>query len=223
MNDAPILAIETSVETGSVALWTGGEVVRERSFPAGRKPSASLWDPLEEVMAEVQALSAVVVGIGPGSYNGSRVGIAAAQGIALVHQCSVAPICSFEGVPMETARALAIGDARRGNFSRQSLQTGRVEGDFALGNLEELADAIADSRNRGEEVFSFDRAERFPLAEELQALIQYRQSEAGRLAAAFAKRNPAERDTLLATLAEPFYLRDPHITIGKRKSLLDRA
>ena len=61
-----LLAIETSVETGSVALLRDGELVCERSFVAGRRPSATLWPSLEEVMGEVEMLTAVVVGIGPG-------------------------------------------------------------------------------------------------------------------------------------------------------------
>lgn len=222
MNDDAILAIETSVETGSVALWSGGKIILERSFVAGRKPSASLWLPLQEVMAEVKSLSAVVVGIGPGSYNGSRVGIAAAQGIALIHDCAVVPICSFEGVATVTKRALAIGDARRGSFSLQRMVAGRIEGEFMLGCLEELSSAIAESVAKGEEVFSFDPAERFPVSEEMQATIQFRQSRAGRLVAAFAKREPSEQEELMKSLPEPFYLRDPHITVGKRKSLLER-
>ena len=106
MSHDSFLAIETSVATGSVALWRDGCIVLERSFLAGRKPSATLWPALEEVMAEVRDLTAIVVGTGPGSYNGTRVGIAAAQGIALVHGCGVAPLCSFEGVaPFQQKRS----------------------------------------------------------------------------------------------------------------------
>lgn len=223
MTNDSFLAIETSVETGSVALWRKDEIVIERTFLAGRKPSATLWPALEEVMAEVEILDAIIVGTGPGSYNGSRVGIAAAQGIALVHGCGVAPICSFEGVAAATENALAIGDARRKSFSMQKVVHGRIEGRFELGDVDELSTAILESLAKGEEVFSFDRSERFPISEELQAQIQFRQSEAGRLAAAFAKRTSAEQDALKKTLAEPFYLRDPHITVGKRKSLLERS
>ena len=222
MNSDAILAIETSVETGSVAFWSGGRILIERSFVAGRKPSASLWPSLQEVMAEISPLTAVVVGIGPGSYNGSRVGIAAAQGIALIHECPVVPICSFEGVALKTEQALAIGDARRGSFSLQRIVAGRISGGFSLASKEELVEAIASSRAQGEEVFSFDPAERFPVGDELQQEIQFRHSEASRLALAFAQRNSVERESLMIAPPEPFYLRDPHITVGKRSSLLDR-
>ena len=99
---------------------------------------------------------------------------------------------------------------------------GRVVGDFSLLDLAELSTAIQESILRGESVFSFDPPERFPVTPELQASIQFQKSEAGRLAMAFAKRESSERDALLKIPAQPFYLRDPHITVGKRKSLLDR-
>lgn len=194
----------------------------ERSFLAGRKPSATLWPALEEVMAEVESLSAIVVGIGPGSYNGSRVGIAAAQGLALVHGCEVAPICSFEGVKLSGEAALAIGDARRGSFSLQVIRQGQVDGDFTLVEKEELEQALEEAQANEREVFSFDEATRFPIAENWQNLIQRRQSQASLLIEAFLRRDEEEQAMLMNTAAEPFYLRDPHITIGKRKSLLER-
>jgi tRNA threonylcarbamoyl adenosine modification protein YeaZ len=216
-----VLAIETSVETGSVAFWSEGALLAERSFLAGRKPSGTLWPALEEVMQEVRSLDAIVVGIGPGSYNGSRVGIAAAQGIALVHECAVAPLCSFEGVVPASDRSLAIGDARRGSFSLQRVVKGQIEGEFELVDQEALSAAILQSHEDGREVFSFDSPERFALPDSITEIIVRRQSEAKNLVAAYFRRSPKEQEALSQALPEPFYLRDPHITIGKRKSLLD--
>ena len=217
-----LLAIETSVETGSVAFVQNGKVTLERSFLAGRRPSATLWPALEEVMREVASLSAIVVGIGPGSYNGSRVGIAAAQGIALVHGCRVVPICSFEGVLTRTRRALAIGNARRGSYSLQWLEEGRLQGDFSLVNETELAKALNKAQEEGVSILSFDRGEVFPVEEKQQQWIEHRSSQSSVLAQAFLSRNESERERLLQVNAEPFYLREPHITVGKRKSPLER-
>lgn len=223
MPSPSLLAIETSVETGSVALLRDGVLILERSFEAGRRPSASLWPSLEEVMQEVEELSAIVVGIGPGSYNGSRVGIAAAQGIAVVHGCEVAPVCSFEGVATSGAQALAIGDARRGSFSLQAMSDGRLHGDFSLLDQEGLVETLEKAQQEEREVFSFDAASRFPVPEELQKTIAHRQSSAVLLAKAFLKRNESEQESLFRLPPQPFYLRDPHITLSKRKSLLERS
>lgn len=215
------LAIETSVETGSVAIWSEGKVILERSFRAGRKPSATLWPALEKVITDIRSLDVIIVGIGPGSYNGSRVAIAAAQGMAMVYGCPVVPLCSFEGVVPESGQSLAIGDARRGNFSLQKVASGRLVDHFELVEKEALVAAISDALAASQEVFSFDEAERFALPTHLAKAVVRRQSEAGNLLAAFFARVAADQEALCLEAAEPFYLRDPHITVGKRKSLLD--
>ena len=219
----PILALETSVQTGSVALLAHDEVLCEKSFVAGRRPSSTLWPALQEVMAGVTQISAIVVGTGPGSYNGSRVGIAAAQGIALVQDCPVAPLCSFEGVQPVSHEAWALGDARRGSFSLQKVVAGRIQGDFLLVSKEELEIKLQKAFADGQEVFSFDPASRFPIEEDLQKQIVARQSEASLLARAFAHRSESEQVEITQKTAEPFYLRAPHITPGKKKSPLARA
>lgn len=216
-----ILAIETSVETGSVALVSPDGVVIERSFFAGRKPSATLWPALVEVMEEAAELTAVVVGTGPGSYNGTRVGIAAGQGIALIRGCPTVGLSSFEGVSLETGAALAIGDARRKSFSAQTLSAGMMEGHFALLSAEELAEKVEASLNADREVFCFEDVARFPLPDSLLNQVQQKFSQASLLGKAYWDRSDAERLRLTKQLLQPSYLRDPHITVGKRASLLD--
>ncbi|MBK1833754.1 tRNA (adenosine(37)-N6)-threonylcarbamoyltransferase complex dimerization subunit type 1 TsaB [Roseibacillus ishigakijimensis] len=220
VNALPVLAIETSVATGSVALCSADKVWLDRCFTAGRKPSATLWEPLHEVIKEVSILQAVVVGVGPGSYNGSRIGIAAAQAIALAHDCPVIPLSSFEGVALESTEGWAIGDARRGSFSLQKIANGRLAGDFALVDGDELVRRVQEACDEGQEVFSFDEPARFPLSDPLRSRLQHRSSESKRLAKAYWQRTPAERAVLATQPAQPFYLRDPHITPGKRKSLM---
>lgn len=215
-----ILAIETSVETGSVALVSEEGVIMEREFHAGRKPSSTLWPALEEVMAEAESLSAVVVGTGPGSYNGARVGIAAGQGIALIQGCPTVGLCSFEGVALQSSSALAIGDARRGSFSTQALADGRLKGEVSLLPIDELQEAISHALTDGAEVFCFEEVSRFPLPDEIRAQVNRKQSQAGNLALAYWRRSEEERAQLLEVPLQPNYLRDPHITVSKRRSLL---
>ena len=98
-----------------------------------------------------------------------------------------------------------------------------MQGDFSLVDKDELAVALGEARVEGREVFSFDEASRFPVAEDLQKLVQYRQSSARLLAETFASRSLEEQEAIIKTPAQPFYLRDPHITLSKRKSLLERS
>ncbi|MAT46872.1 MAG: tRNA (adenosine(37)-N6)-threonylcarbamoyltransferase complex dimerization subunit type 1 TsaB, partial [Verrucomicrobiaceae bacterium] len=90
------IAIETSVSHGSVALCIKGEIIFSSEFEAGRRPSELLPRILQEALGHVGSGSVelVLIGTGPGSYNGARVGIASGQGIAIVHQCPVVGISS---------------------------------------------------------------------------------------------------------------------------------
>lgn len=115
-----ILAIETSVAEASVALWYGGKLAFGESFLSDRNHNSMVFEPLAKALEliEGEALSIVLVGTGPGSYSGTRVGIAAAQGVALAHGCSAVGIGSMAATPVarEGKPSLAVGDARRGLY-----------------------------------------------------------------------------------------------------------
>ena len=78
-----ILGIDTSTGACSVALFgAGGELLAERHEVIGRGHAEQLVPMVEEVL-EGHIPSQILVGIGPGSFTGIRVGIAAAQGMAI--------------------------------------------------------------------------------------------------------------------------------------------
>ena len=82
-----ILAIETSSETGSVALGIGRLRTEEAQIREPRTHGRDLMDLIDRLFQSArctrESLSAVAIDLGPGSYTGLRVGIATAQGIAL--------------------------------------------------------------------------------------------------------------------------------------------
>jgi tRNA threonylcarbamoyladenosine biosynthesis protein TsaB len=81
-----LLAIDTSTAYASVALFDGRAVLAEETWHAHRRHDDHLFPAIERLLAHAGAalgdLSRIGVAVGPGSFTGIRVAIAAAQGIA---------------------------------------------------------------------------------------------------------------------------------------------
>lgn len=211
------LAIETSAPQASLALARGEELVGERSVVAGRRPSEVLMEPLQELLGhlpEGARLESVVLGRGPGSYNGARVGIAAGQGVALVHDCGVAGLCSLEavGVVRSGVPCLAVGDARRGTFFAVPLDGGVLAGETELLEHEEFLKRVVGALAGGHKLFSFEETGRLKLPDELAGEIAVVTPEARLLLEAWIAKSKLERESLLSSPPQPFYLREPYVT-----------
>ncbi len=123
------LAIDTSTYRAEVALWEGGaEVVREENLDQA-KHAESLFGLIDRAFARAgwkkAELDLLVPCIGPGSFTGARVGLAAAKGIALALDRPIVGVCGLEAmasslrqVAKERARdadaVVALLDARKG-------------------------------------------------------------------------------------------------------------
>jgi tRNA threonylcarbamoyl adenosine modification protein YeaZ len=118
-----ILSIDQSTATGSAAILDTGRVKAERHWLETRgsrqQMFPNLMAMLNEVWIESRAIQLYVVGVGPGSYSGLRVALAAVGAMALPGGTSVYGITSAEGLAWqaaETARTALVrivGDARR--------------------------------------------------------------------------------------------------------------
>jgi tRNA threonylcarbamoyladenosine biosynthesis protein TsaB len=114
-----ILALETSTELGSCALWRDGAVTEFRC-PEKRPHSETLLPLVRDLLAEsgvrIGDLDAIAFGVGPGAFTGLRVACGAAQGLAVVAGLPLIPVTSLETLATEAGgdRVLAVLDARMG-------------------------------------------------------------------------------------------------------------
>ena len=112
-----ILAIETSTEYCSVALWLDG-TVSERCELVGQKHSEVLMAMLDALLKDagvtVKQVDGIAFGKGPGSFTGVRIACGVAQGLALGADVPVVGVSTLEAVAETSGREKVIAalDAR---------------------------------------------------------------------------------------------------------------
>ena len=220
-----ILAIETSVPEASIALWSDGAWLFEAEFISDRNHNSMVFEPLAEALAllEGRELSTVLVGTGPGSYSGTRIGIAAAQGLAIAKSCPAAGIGSIAATPpaRSVARpaaahtaATAIGDARRGLYYISPITaSGEAEEpklmDAAV--LEQRLASIPDDL-----LFTLDDPTKLGLNDQLQERITRTQPQARLLVDVWLGLDELRRQQLHSKPLAPTYLRAPFTSKAKQ-------
>ncbi len=164
----------------------------------------------------------VVVGSGPGSYSGTRVGIAAAQGVAIASGCPAVALPSILAVPSAQggAACLAIGDARRGSYWTAKVENFQMLTDPELTDAAGLEEIVRNAVEQGASVFSFEDPARFPLTADLGAQVKLEFPDAARLWEAWLAADDQTRAKWLAQTPQPMYLKPPHITPAKRSWLV---
>ena len=193
------LAIDTSTPRGSVAVIAHGDLVFDESFTADRSHSASLFASLERARACSGHIHQVAVGLGPGSYAGVRIAIAAALAFDLALGAKLVGLPSVAALETDAHEYLAIGDARRNSFyfthvvERECVDGPRLLEEHAL---RELLEAFPTQPCYAEK----------PLAAFPGAQVAHPSAVVlGRLA--------TEGKSIVATGdLEPIYLREPYIT-----------
>jgi tRNA threonylcarbamoyladenosine biosynthesis protein TsaB len=94
------LAIDTSTEIASIALSSKGAVIAELTWHAGQNHTAELVPNLNHILAQVKIelkdITGVIVAKGPGSFNGLRVGMSFAKGLALSLNIPIVGISTLE-------------------------------------------------------------------------------------------------------------------------------
>lgn len=114
-----ILALDTSTETCSAALWVDGEE-RQCLEHAGQRHSQLLLPMVDRLLGEagltVRGLDAIAAAVGPGSFTGLRIATAVGQGLAFGADLPVVPVGTLEALAegCESVEVAAALDARMG-------------------------------------------------------------------------------------------------------------
>src|SRR5437588_8304874 len=111
-----ILALELSSARGSVALFNDGNVVFFREWQNDRKNSGPFFEYLTEVQKQFGKPDAIIVGLGPGSYAGTRIAISAAIGLQAASNARLIGLPSISAIECDAPEYCVIGDARRQTF-----------------------------------------------------------------------------------------------------------
>ncbi len=94
------LAIDTSTDTASLALIQDEKVLAELTWRCGQNHTVELLPHLTYLLntteANLQSTSCIIVAKGPGSFNGLRVGISAAKGLAFSLKVPIIGISTLE-------------------------------------------------------------------------------------------------------------------------------
>lgn len=192
-----ILALELSSAEGSIAFVDETAHCFASVFPNDRKHSGVFFENLQRCIEECGDPARIVVGLGPGSYAGTRIAIAAATGLQAATGAELIGIPSLCALPAAASEYTVIGDARRQSFWFAQMRERRCIRGPELCTREELDARIARP------VFAME-----PLGDFLDIPVVH---PSARLLAEIALTFP---DAMRAPL-EPLYLREPHITQPK--------
>lgn len=143
-----ILAMDASAGICSVAVESGGAALAHIARAMTHGHAAVLPPMIRQVMEDARrpfaALGAVGVTVGPGSFTGVRVGLAAARGVALAVGCPCIGVTSLEAIAVASAfpgRLLVALDTRRGDVYAQVFDAGVALGSAFVANRGTIAAA----------------------------------------------------------------------------------
>ena len=125
-----LLAIDTSTDNVSIALIQDSRLLTELTWHCKQNHSVELLPRLNQLLEwaklDIKSLTGVVVARGPGSFNGLRVGVTTAKGLAFSLNIPVVGISTLEATAYQFAETAlpvcAISNAGRGEIAAALFQ-----------------------------------------------------------------------------------------------------
>ncbi len=213
-----ICAVDTSTPVGTVAIFEGPTLVAEAEQRVSNAHGESLLPVIGELLASAgwkpKDVARWAVGIGPGSFTGTRIGVATVKGIVMGSGADVVGVDAFaavrDGVRVAEAETVVVLlDAMRGEVFVQD--TRMLEPFFAeIGRVTERLEGAERLVAIGAGAKLVDWScfgDRVRLVTDAPHDVP-RASAIGRIALGAA---PIDVDAL-----EPFYVRPPDITMPRK-------
>jgi len=222
-----ILNIETATKNCSVSISKDGNLIAlkeicEANFSHAEKLHSFIKDTLKESKLTFENLSAIAISKGPGSYTGLRIGVSSAKGLCFALDIPLISVLTLEvlayAIKVEDGYIIPLLDARR-----QEVYTAVFDSDYKLVKetynyiLEETSFSeylntnkvtfLGDGATKTKDIINHPNAtfleDYFPSAKEMVSL-SYKKFQ-----------NAAFEDV---AYFEPFYLKDFHVTVSKKKA-----
>ncbi len=201
-----ILALELSTPRGSLAWLNDAVDLVVLEWPNDRKNSSAFFENLAQVRKQFGLPGTIIVGLGPGSYAGTRIAISAAIGLQAASKARLLGLPSICAI--ENADYCVIGDARRQSFFFARIRKQELVEGPSLFSEADLQSKLDDALQDDVRILCSDSLPQFPVA-----VIGYPSAE---LLARLA--HDSNRSFKLPPL-EPIYLREPYITLPKAQRI----
>jgi tRNA threonylcarbamoyladenosine biosynthesis protein TsaB len=165
-----LLAIDTSTKQPGIALYDGARgLIAEYNWHSANRHTEELMPAIAQMLAQAglasSALRTVAVALGPGSFTGLRVGLAAAKGLALATGLTLLGVPTLDAVAYphqaQPAPVIAVLQAGRGRVYWAPYAHGpggwAAQEPARLSSIAELANAVVRPMIFAGEVSAADR------------------------------------------------------------------
>ena len=153
------LAFESSTDTPSASLLCDETVLESASWESTRGASQRMFSAVSELLnhhgIDLDAITLLAVGLGPGGFTGLRIALSAVRAFALPNKTPIMGLSSAEALAyriqqdhaIDSGRILVLGDARRkrlwvGTFDSQPKAITQVD-DFSLVPIADFAATLS--------------------------------------------------------------------------------
>ncbi len=144
---SPILAIESAIAGGSIAIIVDGKIIASWSGDTGVSKAEDLLPTiaglLKDQELQLKDLKLIVVSVGPGSFTGIRIGISTAMGLSDSTGIETVGISSLAAIAKNSNARTAIVPVGKHDIAWQTFSE-NGESDISIGSFEELLAAKPD-------------------------------------------------------------------------------